>query len=172
MDRRELLLNWHRRFRAHLQDGPQQCPIYGRYDRQHRWNVDQVPLPFVVDKDATVETTGAESVQIKGPGEALSKRQATLQVCFRGCGEQPRLAIIFRGKVRKHHNNPLNITEDELRELQGIDGIDWYFQVGTRWHISFVLLLRLTSALLAGEGLGRCGVYKNVATRNPETRDS
>ena len=137
IERRGMLLTWHRRLRQHLQEGPQQCDTYGRYDRHHRWNVDQVPLPFVIDKDATVEVRGAVAVQIKGPGEALSKRQATLQVCFRGCGEQPVLAIIFRGKVRKHHNNPMNMTEDELAELRAIPGIHWYFQV----HVSFVVLV-------------------------------
>ena len=55
-----------------------------------------MPLPFVIDKDTTVDEVGVKSVQIKGPGEAYEKRQATLQICFRGIGEQPRLAIIFR----------------------------------------------------------------------------
>jgi hypothetical protein len=78
-----------------------------------------VPLPFVVDKNTTVEVTGSEAVQIKGPGESLEKRQATLQVCFRGVGEQPKLAIIFRGQG--------NITDQERRQLDAT-GIDYYFQ--------------------------------------------
>jgi hypothetical protein len=80
----------------------------------------QVPLPFVVGKNTTVEVTGSEAVQIKGPGEALEKWQATLQVCFRGVGEQPKLAIIFRGQG--------NITDQERRQLDVVDEIDYYFQ--------------------------------------------
>ena len=74
---------------------------------------------LVVDKNTTVEVTGSEAVQIKGPGESLEKRQATLQVCFRGVGEQPKLAIIFRGQG--------NITDQERRQLDAT-GIDYYFQ--------------------------------------------
>eukprot|EP01043_Picozoa_sp_COSAG02_P029738 COSAG02_NODE_1864_length_10606_cov_17.350148_3_plen_476_part_00 len=128
IERRELLLNWHRRFRLHLQGGEQQCPIYGRYDREHRFNVDQVPLPFVIEKNQTVDLRGVESVQIKTPGESYEKRQATLQICFRGIGEQPKLAIIFRGKVRKHRGDPQNISRDEMHELNAIENVDWYFQ--------------------------------------------
>jgi hypothetical protein len=90
-----------------------------------------VPLPFVIDKDVTVDEVGVKSVQIKGPGEAYEKRQATLQICFRGIGEQPRLAIIFRG-MDKHSGTVIsgkkgNISDNERRELDLLE-IDWYFQ--------------------------------------------
>ena len=126
LERRDLLLGWHRRFRLHMQRGVQQCSVYGRYDREHRWNVDQVPLPFVIEQGVTVDETGAQFVQIVGPGESYEKRQCTLQVCFRGIGEQPRLAIIFNG-TPKHRESPGNIDEDEMLELNQT-GIDWYFQ--------------------------------------------
>ena len=91
---------------------------YGRYPPWCRLNVDQVPLPFVNDMDQTYEERGAKRVVINQLGPALSKRQATGQICFRpavpppvGCTtsqaralydkylmEQPAPCIIFRGK--------------------------------------------------------------------------
>ena len=91
---------------------------YGRYPPWCRLNVDQVPLPFVNDMEQTYETKGATRVVINQLGPALSKRQATGQVCFRpavpppsGCTgpkakrlyeehlqQQPAPCIIFRGK--------------------------------------------------------------------------
>ena len=91
---------------------------YGRYPPWCRLNVDQVPLPFVNDMEQTYEVRGAKRVIINQLGPALSKRQATGQVCFRpavpprsGCTnsearrlydkyllEQPAPCIIFRGK--------------------------------------------------------------------------
>ena len=98
---------------------------YGRYPPWCRLNVDQVPLPFVNDMDTTYETRGEKRVVINHLGPALSKRQATGQVCFRpmvppaaGCTNsqaremydkyiqmQPAPCIIFRGQG--------NITDEE-----------------------------------------------------------
>ena len=91
---------------------------YGRYPPWCRMNVDQVPLPFVNDMDLTYDMTGSTRVVINQLGPALSKRQATGQVCFRPClppisgctgpqaeqrykqylQAQPAPCIIFRGK--------------------------------------------------------------------------
>ena len=63
-----------------------------------RYNVDQVPLPFVFDGDKIIEEKGTVTVVIKScKGVDGEKRQATLQVCLRARGSQPRPAIIFRG---------------------------------------------------------------------------
>ena len=56
---------------------------YGRYLPWERFNVDQVPLPFVNGMGATYEMKGATRVAINQLGPALSKRQATGQICFR-----------------------------------------------------------------------------------------
>jgi len=53
-----------------------------------------------------VEEKGSDFVQIKSPSEHLSKRQATLQVMFRGTGDQPRLAIIFAGAGKVYNDSP------------------------------------------------------------------
>ena len=99
---------------------------YGRYLPWQRGNVDQVPLPFVNDMDTTYEMTGAKRVSINQLGPALSKRQATGQLCFRPevpppppaadaegllkykkeLMEQPPPTIIMRGKG--------NVKQEEL----------------------------------------------------------
>ena len=74
---------------------------WGRFKPCQRFNVDQSPLPFAVDTKRTYEIVEPGSryhkVWIAQPGSGLDKRQCTLQVCFRPNGEQPRIAVIFRG---------------------------------------------------------------------------
>jgi hypothetical protein len=65
------------------------------------YNVDQVPLPFVFAGDDTIEEKSTVTVVIKScKGVDGEKRQASLQVCLRARGSQPRPAIIFRGVGR------------------------------------------------------------------------
>ena len=58
--------------------------MYGKYLPHQRFNVDQVPLPFINGMDETYEEVGAKRVAINQNGPQLAKRQATGQVCFRG----------------------------------------------------------------------------------------
>ena len=75
-------------------------PRWGRFLPTHRFNLDQVGLPFVGALGPTFEFIGTPKVQVKTQAEGLSKRQATIQLCF---GPKPRgavvnkIAIIFRG---------------------------------------------------------------------------
>ena len=89
-----------------------------------------MPLEFDNQVPTTIETTGATYVQVKGPGSAMEKRVATLQICFRGKGEpgsgnkgqgipQPRIAIIFRGKGT-------GLSSQEMDYYSKLD-IDVYF---------------------------------------------
>eukprot|EP00966_Prymnesium_polylepis_P184379 4273505-Prymnesium_polylepis.1 len=55
----------------------QQFRKYGKYLPHQRFNVDQVPLPFIVDMDYTLEEKGAKRVAINQLGPSLSKRQCT-----------------------------------------------------------------------------------------------
>ncbi|KAK3273295.1 hypothetical protein CYMTET_18458 [Cymbomonas tetramitiformis] len=81
----------------------------GRFRFQNRFNVDQVPLPFVVgDFEHTIDDKGAKDVWIRQPGSGLEKRQATLQICIRAGKTlegknlpQPRIAILFRGTGKR-----------------------------------------------------------------------
>ncbi len=63
--------------------------------------MDQVPLPFVFAGDDTIEENGTVTVVTKScKGVNGEKRQASLQVCLRARGSQPRPATIFRGVGR------------------------------------------------------------------------
>ena len=74
------------------------CPIYGRFPLANRFNVDQVPLPFIVGFDTTWEESGTDRVWIRQYGNALDKRQASLQLCMAADGQSMKAAIIFRGR--------------------------------------------------------------------------
>ncbi len=76
-------------------------PVWGRYPPEFRFNMDQVPLPFIQELDRTYEQKGAKRVWIKQPGSgSLSKRQATLILTLCSA-EDPELQVkpglIFRG---------------------------------------------------------------------------
>ena len=72
---------------------------YGRWTPKNRYNIDQVPLPFVVDQEKTYDVTGNKQVWVSQPSSGLDKRQATLQLCIRAEGDQHvKPAIVFRGK--------------------------------------------------------------------------
>ena len=97
---------------------------WGRFLPEERWNVDQSPLPFVVNSKRTYETENARGnkdhkVWIAQPGNGLEKRQASLQICIRPDGTPARLAIIFRGQG--------NITKVEKQAYH--KKVDVYFQV-------------------------------------------
>eukprot|EP00795_Rhopilema_esculentum_P014366 gene14366-5413_t len=72
---------------------------WGRWVPERRFNVDQVPLPFVVDQGMTYDLKGSTSVWISQSASGLDRRQCTLQLCIQPTEKQnvpP--AIIFRGK--------------------------------------------------------------------------
>ena len=62
--------------------------------------MDQSPLEFVFGASKrTLDDKGAQRVWIACPSDGLTKRQATLILCFGpGNCEQPKPAIIFHGK--------------------------------------------------------------------------
>ena len=75
---------------------------WGHFLPKERLNVDQSPLPFVLDVKKTYEYVEPgnkhHNTWISQPGSGLDKRQCSLQVMFRPEGEQPQISIIFRGK--------------------------------------------------------------------------
>ena len=92
---------------------------WGRCLPSQKYNVDQVPLPFVVNQSKTYAGKGSKQVWVSQPMSGLEKRQATLQLCIRGNGPQTvKLATVFGGKG--------NVTLCELAKLD--KRIDVYFQ--------------------------------------------
>jgi len=90
---------------------------YGKYLPHQRLNVDQIPIPLLVDMDTTYEEKGAKRVTINQRGPSLAKRMCTGQVCFRPVlppkpdaadaaavekykklRAQPAICLVFRGK--------------------------------------------------------------------------
>ncbi|KAK3249108.1 hypothetical protein CYMTET_41452 [Cymbomonas tetramitiformis] len=91
-------------------------PKWGRFAPHQRFNVDQVPLPFVFHAGGadTYDTKGVARVRVaENGGGSMSKRQATAQLCFRPVKAikkkdgsllkliQPKPAIIFRGQGKR-----------------------------------------------------------------------
>lgn len=114
-DGRETIQRFHRDLRKAVQSKRRRDTsfvadqTYGRWLPKNRLNVDQVPLPFVVEQDQTYEFEGNKQVWISQPGSGLDKRQATLQLCIKAEGEQTvKPAIIFRGK-----GNVLNAEQEK-----------------------------------------------------------
>ena len=92
---------------------------YGRWTPKNRYNIDQVPLPFVVDREKTYDVTGNKQVWVSQPSSGLDKRQATLQLCIRAEGDQDvKPAIVFRGKG--------NVSSAEKTQYD--QDVDVYFQ--------------------------------------------
>ena len=78
-DGRETIQQFHRDLRKAVQskrrrsERPVVDNTYGRWSPKNRLNVDQVPLPFVVDQDKTYEIAGSNQVWISQPGSDLDK---------------------------------------------------------------------------------------------------
>ena len=76
----------------------------GEFVPNQRYNIDQPPLPFVVDvkrKYEQIEYKHTKKIWIAQPGSGLDKRQDTLQIVTRAEGDQPRIAIIFCGQGKR-----------------------------------------------------------------------
>ena len=116
-------------------------PDYGkkweRYQPLQRFNVDQSPLTFARDTTKTYEQIDKRSKENRNkkvltsqPNTGDNKLFCTLNVCFRPTGEQPKLAIIFRGKGRR-----LNAVQKAFWDKD----VDVYFQKNTWANTEFYL---------------------------------
>ena len=72
---------------------------YGVMPPHLLFNVDQIPIAFSSGDTRTWTQKGEESVWLRQVGAGLDKRQATLQLCIRMAGSQPKPTVIFRGKA-------------------------------------------------------------------------
>ena len=75
------------RFRLLVPRGDSTCDeIYGRFPPNKRYNMDQVPLPFVVSQEFTFTIQEDVNIHITCPSESLRKRQWTMY-CIVNAGE-------------------------------------------------------------------------------------
>ena len=112
------IIKWHSTLRGGLiktgRDKPGYDAKWGRFGPEKRFNVDQIPLPFVVDQKTTYEIDvpreekRSHRVWVSNPGAGLEKQQGTLQLFFSPVANQPvRIAVICRGTGKR-------IPADEL----------------------------------------------------------
>ena len=92
-DGRVIIQKFHKNFRKFLKTHRRRNkssidPKYGRWTPGNRYNVHQVPLPFVIDQGATYDAAGNKQVWVSQTSSGLDKRQATLQHCIRTEGDQ------------------------------------------------------------------------------------
>ena len=85
---REQIQNFHRNLRKAVKSKRRRSNAvpdrkYGRWMPKQRFNVDQVPLPFVVEQERTYDFSGSKERWVSQPGSGLDKRQATLQLLDR-----------------------------------------------------------------------------------------
>ncbi|XP_065642725.1 uncharacterized protein LOC136074348 [Hydra vulgaris] len=101
-----ILMKWDLNLRKKLIKSGSGKPTYdkklGRFPPKKRINVDQIPIPFVVESKRTYKipmSKGKERrdhrVWVVQPGSGLDKRQATLQICFSPEG-MVKPALVFK----------------------------------------------------------------------------
>ena len=74
---------------------------YGQFQLSERFNVDQVPLPFVNGQADTWEKTVEKRVAIAQPFAGLEKRRCTMQVIFGPGSRLMRISVIFRSTRKR-----------------------------------------------------------------------
>lgn len=82
-------------------EGETRLAKFGQFQLNERFDVDQVPLPFVKDQVDTWEKTGGKCVAIAQPFAGLEKRQCTMQVTFSPGGRLMQISITFRGTGKR-----------------------------------------------------------------------
>ena len=123
------MMKWHCTLREGLIKSGCSRPEYdqkwGRFPPSQRLNVDQIPLPFAINRTTTYEddipkeNRKDHKVWVANPGSGLEKRQCPLQLAFSPVHDSIKLAIIFRGKGKR-------ISEDEINAYH--KSIDVYWQ--------------------------------------------
>ena len=99
----------------------------------------QSPLPFAIDVKKTYEQilpgdkeNRNKKVWVSQPYSGADKRQCSLNVCFRPEGEQPRIAIVFRGQGKRI---------SQLEKQAWDKDVDVYFEKCARTNESFALTI-------------------------------
>eukprot|EP00794_Sanderia_malayensis_P013638 gene13638-15064_t len=104
-DKLPIIQNFHRQLRQDIKSKRHRDGFvdfhakWGRWMPSRRYNVDQVPCPFIINQNQTYDEKGKAGIWISQPGNGLDKRQCTLQLCI--CPDDPQVvppSIIFRGK--------------------------------------------------------------------------
>jgi len=91
--------------------------LWGRFPPERRYNMDQVPLPFVVSQDDTFTMDGDNDVNIKCPKESLRKRQFTMHQLYNtGVGDKAHgwCNVVCRGTVKRISKAEKNLYDNDV----------------------------------------------------------
>ena len=91
--------------------------LWGRFPPERRYNMDQVPLPFVVSQDHTFTTEEDNDVNIKCPKESLHKRQFTMhQIYNAGIGDKAHgwCDMVCRGTGKRIPEAEKNLYDNDI----------------------------------------------------------
>ena len=92
-------------------------PLWGRFPPELRYNMDQVPLPFVCMQDDTYTMEEDKDVNIKCPKESLRKRQFTMHQVFNaGVGDDAHgwCDMVVRGTGKRISQGEKNLYDDDV----------------------------------------------------------
>ena len=82
------------RFKLLVPINDSQSDIWGRFPPSHRYNMDQVPLPFVVSQEFTFTIEDDTNIHITCPSDSLRKRQFTMHVVVNAGQDEARHAWV------------------------------------------------------------------------------
>jgi hypothetical protein len=117
-DKRDKIVAWHQRIRNEVLP---YCdthvgafhPYYGRFAPEKRYNMDQIPMPFVVEQGSTFTFEDDDHVHIKGAGaEGLVKRQFTAHV-FINAGKDASSAKGYVDMICRGTGKRISLLEKE-----------------------------------------------------------
>ncbi len=105
---------------------------YGRFPPGFIYHADQVPLEFGGFRNATVDIRGAKRSHAKTPKIDVTKRWATLQLCFNAAGPKVNPGICFNLQPKKlpdgsvdnslpEHSRMLTEHNELSRQYPGVD---------------------------------------------------
>ena len=92
-------------------------PLWGRFPPEKRYNMDQVPLPFVVSQNDTFTMDDDNDVNIKCPREALQKRQFTMHQVFNaGKGDKAHgwCELVCRGTGKRIAQAETDLYDEDI----------------------------------------------------------
>ena len=96
--------------------------IWGRFPPEKRYNMDQVPLPFVVGQDYTFTQHDDRDVNIKCPDERLRKRQFTMHI------------VVNAGKDKKKHGWVDLVCKGTGKRIKQAEKELWNTNVDVYWQ--------------------------------------
>ena len=93
-------------------------PLWGRFPPECCYNMDQVPLPFVVGQECTFTTEDGNDVNIKCSKESLRRRQFTMHLVFNaGEGEKGHgwYDLVCRGTGTRINQGEKELWNDNVK---------------------------------------------------------